>query len=67
MAQSVADGLTVPSTQINLVYLTEAMDTRFDNYSVLRPLQLGVTPLPPATQPPETEAPADQVPEELFQ
>ena len=63
MAQSMAEGLTVPSTQINLVYLTEAMDTRFDAYSVLRPLQLGVTPLPPATQPPETEASADQAPE----
>ncbi len=52
MAQSVAEALNVPDTQINLVYLTEAMDTRFDTFGVLRPLQLGVTPLPQATQPP---------------
>lgn len=62
MAQSVAEGVAVPDTQINLVYLTEAMDTRFDAYSVLRPLQLGVTPLP---QPPEPadDSPAEPVPE----
>ena len=56
MAQSVAEGVAVPDTQINLVYLTEAMDTRFDAYSVLRPLQLGVTPLPQPTEPQATES-----------
>ena len=70
MAQSVAEGVAVPDTQINLVYLTEAMDTRFDAYSVLRPLQLGVTPLPQPTEPQATEsqepaadAPAEPAPE----
>ena len=55
MAQSVAEGLSVPNAQINLVYLTEAMDTRFDAFGVLRPLPLGVTQLPPVTQPQEME------------
>ena len=60
MAQSVADSLAVPDRQINLVYLTEANDTRFDAFSVLRPLYLGVNqPLP--TEP--AEAPAE-VPEQ---
>ena len=60
MAQSVADSLAVPDRQINLVYLTEANDTRFDAFSVLRPLYLEVTqPLP--TEP--AEAPAE-VPEQ---
>ena len=70
MTQSVAEGVAVPDTQINLVYLTEAMDTRFDAYSVLRPLQLGVTPLPQPTEPQATESqepaadsPAEPVPE----
>ena len=70
MAQSVAEGVAVPDTQINLVYLTEAMDTRFDAYSVLRPLQLGVTPLPQPTEPQATESqepaadsPAEPAPE----
>lgn len=59
MVQSVASSLTVPSTQINLVYLTEAKDTRFDAFSVLRPLPLGVTELPTATTAPtETSEPA---------
>ena len=71
MAQSVAEGVAVPDTQINLVYLTEAMDTRFDAYSVLRPLQLGVTPLPQPTEPqatesqePDADSPAEPVPAE---
>ena len=58
MAQSVADGVTVPNPQINLVYLTEANDTRFDAFSVLRPLPLG------ATQPLPTEPPTQALPEE---
>ena len=61
MAQSVADSLAVPDRQINLVYLTEANDTRFDAFSVLRPLYLEVTqPLPtePAAEP--TEAPEQE-------
>ena len=62
MAQSVAAGLTVPDVKINLVYLTEVNDTRFDAFSVLRPLPMGVGQLPPVdTQP--TEPPAD-TPEE---
>lgn len=64
MVQSVTEGLTVPDTQIHLVYLTEAMDTRFDAYSVLRPIQLGVTPLPDATEPPATAAPTEAPAEE---
>ena len=54
MAQSVADTVKVPDKQINLVYLTEAYDTRFDAFSVLRPLHLG------ATQPLPTEPPAQE-------
>lgn len=56
MVQSVAGSVTVPDSQINLVYLTEVYDTRFDAFSVLRPLAVGVTGtpnVPAATQPPE--------------
>ena len=61
MAQSVADSLSVPNSQINLVYLTEANDTRFDAFSVLRPLHLGVTqPLPTEPAPEQTEAPEQE-------
>lgn len=35
---SVAGGVTVPDKAINLVFLTEVHDTRFDVYSVLRPI-----------------------------
>ena len=52
----------MPNTQINLVYLTEANDTRFDLFSVLRPLPLGATQ-PLATQPPIQEPEADPGPE----
>ena len=58
LAQNVASSVNVPNTQINLVYLTEANDTRFDAFSVLRPLHLGATqPLPtePPAQEPEQE------------
>jgi hypothetical protein len=54
MAQSEAAAMAVPDTRINLVYLTEANDTRFDAFSVLRPLSLGAAqPLPtePAPEP----------------
>lgn len=54
MAQSVADSFAVPDPQINLVFLTEAKDTRFDAFSVLRPLLIDVTQLPPV----ETQAPS---------
>ena len=38
----------MPDAQINLVYLTEVSDTRFDAFGVLRPLPIGVTTqLPP--------------------
>lgn len=58
MAQTVADSVTVPDGLINLVFLTEAKDTRFDAFSVLRPLPLDVTQLPPdETQAPEGTAP----------
>lgn len=56
MAQSVAQTVSVPDAQINLVYLTEANDTRFDAFSVLRPLPMGATqPLPtePTSQEPD--------------
>ena len=60
MAQDVAASLDIPSMQINLVYLTEAMDTRFDVFGVLRPLSVGMPELPPATTPPAApEAPAE--------
>ena len=59
MAQSEAAVMAVPDTRINLVYLTEANDTRFDAFSVLRPLSLG------AAQPLPTEpAPEPEVPEQ---
>ena len=51
MVQSVAGSLKVPDSQINLVYLTEVYDTRFDVFSVLRPLSLGVTNAPGVTVP----------------
>ena len=61
MAQSVADSVGVSNAQINLVFLTEAMDTRFDAFSVLRPLPIGVTQLPPAeTQAPEETEPLEE-------
>ncbi len=64
LAQSVASTLSVPNPQINLVYLTEVNDTRFNAYGVLRPLPLGVTTqLPPAVEPvevPSQEEPAVQ-------
>lgn len=63
-AQTVADSVTVPDTRINLVFLTEAKDTRFDEFSVLRPLPLDVTQLPPADETPEeTEPPEEPVAE----
>ena len=58
MAQNVASTVTVPNTQINLVYLTEANDTRFDTFSVLRPLPLGATQ-PLVTEPPVQEPEAE--------
>lgn len=62
MAQSVASAAGVPDPQINLVYLTEANDTRFDAFSVLRPMYLGATqPLP--TEPPAQDAAEDAAPE----
>ena len=63
MAQEVAAGLDIPSMQINLVYLTEAMDTRFDVFGVLRPLNTGLT-VPPAAATPPAEAPVEEVPAE---
>ena len=54
MAQDVAASLEIPSMQTNLVYLTEAMDTRFDVFGVLRPLNTGFQ-MPVATTPPAPE------------
>ena len=53
MAQDIAASLDIPSMEVNLVYLTEAMDTRFDVFGVLRPMPIGVTALPAVTTPPE--------------
>ena len=59
LAQSTASASGVADPVINLVYLTEAMDTRFDAYGVLRPLSTGVTPLTPVTpqEPAEPQEP----------
>jgi hypothetical protein len=51
MAQAVAETLTVPDKAINLVYLTDVGDTRFDAFGVLRPLNLGMQQLPVPTEP----------------
>ena len=51
MAQAVAETLTVPDKAINLVYLTDVGDTRFDAFGVLRPLTLGMQQLPVPTEP----------------
>ena len=56
MAQNVASNIAVPNSQINLVYLTEVMDTRFDAFSVLRPLPIGVASMPAVPQEPEVPA-----------
>ena len=56
MAQDVAASLEIPSMQTNLVYLTEAMDTRFDVFGVLRPLNTGFQ-IPAVTTPPAAEEP----------
>lgn len=66
MAQEVAASLDISSMQINLVYLTEAMDTRFDVFGVLRPLNTGLTALPAETTPP-AEAPVEEAPAEAAQ
>ena len=64
LAQSVAASAAVPSQQINLVYLTEAKDTRFDAYSVLRPLSMGVTTqLSPVVEDPVEDPAADPAPQ----
>ena len=60
MAQDVAASLEIPSMQVNLVYLTEAMDTRFDVFGVLRPLSTGLPELPAATTPPAPESPEEE-------
>lgn len=52
MAQDTAAALDIPSMEVNLVYLTEAMDTRFDVFGVLRPMPIGMTELPTATTSP---------------
>ena len=62
MAQAVAETLTVPDTAINLVYLTDVGDTRFDAFGVLRPLTLGMQQLPVPTEPPATTAPPEPAP-----
>lgn len=61
-AQTVADSVGVADAQVNLVFLTEAKDTRFDEFSVLRPLPLDVTQLPQETQAPEETEPVEESP-----
>lgn len=62
-AQNTAAGLKIDSMEINLVYLTEAKDTRFDVFSVLRPLPVAVRAEQQPTEPTEaTEAPGEQSP-----
>ena len=56
LVQSVASSLTVPSVEVNLVYMTEANDTRYDQFGVLRPLPVGVASLPPIEAPAEEPA-----------
>ena len=65
LVQSVAETAAVPDTQINLVYLTEVSDTRFDAFGVLRPLPIGVTTqLPPEGAAEEEPDDPDQPQEE---
>jgi len=59
LVQEVAAAATVPSAEINLVFLTDAMDTRFDAYSVLRPLPTGAPTPPPASPPPLPSEPTE--------
>ena len=61
LAQSTAAASGIADPAINLVYLTQVNDTRFDAYGVLRPLSLGMTQLPPATpqEPVEPQEPAE--------
>ena len=63
-AQSTAAASGVAEPTINLVYLTEAMDTRYDAYGVLRPLSLGIPQLPSATTPQPQEPAEPQEPVE---
>lgn len=56
-AQNTAAGLAIDSMEINLVYLTEAKDTRFDVFSVLRPLPVAVQAVEDPTVPTETTQP----------
>lgn len=56
MVQSVASSLTVPSVEANLVYMTEANDTRYDQFGVLRPLPIGVAAMLPV------ETSAEEIP-----
>ncbi len=59
-AQDTAASLEIDSMEINLVYLTEAKDTRFDVFSVLRPLPVAVQAVEDPTEPTTpTEAPPE--------
>ncbi len=62
MVQDVAVNLDIPSMEVNLVFVTEVRDTRFDAFGVLRPL--GMTETPGSTTPMETTAPPEEVPPE---
>jgi hypothetical protein len=42
-AQTIAENSGVADTTINLVFITDLYDTRFDEYSVLRPLSFAGT------------------------
>ena len=56
LAQSVASASGIADPTINLVFLSQVNDTRFDAYGVLRPLSTGMNQLPAATTP-QTQEP----------
>ena len=56
LAQSVATDSGIADPTVNLVFLSQVNDTRFDAYGVLRPLATGMNQLPAATTP-QTQEP----------
>ena len=60
LVQNVSATAAVANPQINLVFLTEVNDTRFDEFSVLRPLPTGVNVLPVAPEEPVEPVPPEE-------